>query len=155
MKHNDAQGQNGHSGHSGVDLVKLLVAGGYVQKLGWFKLGDAGEDAHKEDKEDTGASEEPLSPEAARKRKQRSGDKAAGWAQCHAKAPDDADARELVSLVATAIMDPAFRAAIWIAVRNPHIVNLGARAHRLTGVRWLILRLLVGPFEAHSNYSTK
>jgi hypothetical protein len=152
MKHNDhAQGQNGHAGHSGVDLIKLLVADGYVQKLGWFQLGDAGEDVQEEDKEDAAATEKPLSPEAERKRTQRKADKAAGWAQCHARAPDDADARELVSLVATGIIDPAFRAAIWIAVRNRHIVNLGARVLRLTGVRRLIMRLIIGSFETRAN----
>jgi hypothetical protein len=149
MKHNDhVQGPNGHAEHSGIDLVGLLVANRYVQKLAWLQLGDEHEGVQEEDAPPI---EKLLSPEAKRKRDQRIADKAAGWAQCHAKAPDDADARELVSLVATGIMDPTFRAAIWIAVRKPHIVSLGAQVYRLAGVRRFILRSIIGPFETRAN----
>ena len=149
MKPNDhAQGQNGHAEHSCIDLVGLLTADGYVQKLAWIQLGNGHEGV---DEKDAPPTEKPLSPEAQRKRDQRTADKAAGWSQCHAKAPDDADARELVSLVATGIMDPAFRAAIWMAARNPHIVSLGAQVQRLAGIRRFIVRSIVGPFEARTN----
>ena len=171
MDHNGTKGPNGHAEDVGVDVTGLLIDNGYRRVTdAWVKLGDEpGEtckkdtdkrEAHKQSNQkdaahDKGApsTEETLSPEDEKrrqwrkdKRSQRTADKSKGWVQYSVKVWDDPDARKLMPAVASGTNDGDFRAAIWLAVKNPHVVGIGARADRLTGLRRLIVRSIIGPF---------
>ena len=80
-------------------LIDLLQQRGFEQHPAWIKLG--GQTDH----------EKPKSAAASAKSKQRRADKMSGWAECHAKALDDDEARQLVASVAKALNDPQYRRA--------------------------------------------
>lgn len=174
--YDQTHGPNGHAEHVDEDDDDLFKARGYRKGWGWFLLDDAYEggahesDARKEDEhkkdapkedahqKDQPSAEKPLSPEDERKRKQRESktaqreaDKKAGWVQCNIKIWDDPDARKLMPIVGLRTREADFRAAIWMTLEDPYIVSLGARVHRLTGVRRFMMRLFVGPLKSSAN----
>ena len=71
--------------------------------------------------------------EAQRKAEERERDLAAGWRQHNVKAPDDADARELLSFVAQALKSPKLRKAIRLTLADPDLISIGRRVRRLKG----------------------
>jgi hypothetical protein len=171
MDHNGTKGPNGHAEDVGVDVTCLLIDNGYRRVTdAWVKLGDEPDEpckkdtdkreAHGQSKQKDAAhdkeapsTEEALSPEDEKrrqwrkdKRAQRKADKSKGWVQCSVKVWDDPDARKLISAVASGTREVDFRAAIWLAVKDPYIVGLGARVSRLTGMRRFIMRSIIGPF---------
>ncbi len=148
MDHNGTEGPNGHAEGVGIDVTGLFIDNGYRRVTdAWVKLGDEPDEpckkdtdkreAHRQSKQkeaaqDKGASstEEPLSPEDEKRRQwrkdkksQRKADKSKGWVECSVKVWDDPDARKLMSAVASQTKEADFRAAIWLAVKNPSIVG--------------------------------
>lgn len=73
------------------------------------------------------------SVEAQRKAEERERDLAAGWRQHNVKAPDDADARELLSSVAQALKSQKLRKAIRLTLADPDLITIGRRVRRLKG----------------------
>lgn len=70
---------------------------------------------------------------AERQRTQTLRDEIKGWARCYAKAPDDPDAREIVAMVAKAIISPPIRKAVRVAVAHPEYVFMGEKVAGLSG----------------------
>lgn len=139
MKMHKANGQTGHDTENGTAFAAFLREHGYEyeQVLAWIKRRDTG--SKKEP-----PTEKPKSADATRKTKQRAEDKKQGWDQCNIKAPDDDEARSLLSEIATGMKDnPEFRTAIRIALKNPEIVMLGATVHALKGFWGLIVRAIL------------
>lgn len=81
---------------------------------------------------------------AARKAEQRERDLAAGWKQHNVKAPDDADARELLSFVAQVIKSKKARQIIRVALADPDLIRIGRRVRRLGGEPGTRVRQLLG-----------
>lgn len=73
------------------------------------------------------------SPEAKRKTEQRERDLIEGWRQHNVKAPDDADARELLSHIAQAIKSKKVRKIVRAALADPELIVIGRRVRRLRG----------------------
>ncbi|MBX9842118.1 MAG: hypothetical protein K2Z80_09965, partial [Xanthobacteraceae bacterium] len=86
--------------------------------------------------EPDGSAQKPVdnrSAEAERKAEQRERDLAEGWRQHNVKAPDDPDARELLSYVAQALKSKKLRRIIRSALSDPDLVMIGRRVRRLRG----------------------
>jgi len=82
--------------------------------------------------------------EATRKAEQRERDLAEGWRQHNVKAPDDADARELLSHIAQAIESKRFRKILRTVLADPDLVVIGRRVRRLRGEAGTQVRTLLG-----------
>ncbi len=73
------------------------------------------------------------SPEAKRKAEERERKLAEGWRQHNVMAPDDADARELLSYLAQKIKSKTARINIRAVLTDPKLVAIGRRVRRLRG----------------------
>jgi hypothetical protein len=87
---------------------------------------------------------EEQSPEAKRKADQRERDLAEGWRQHNVKAPDDADARELLTHLAQAIKSKKLRKVVRAVLADPDLVVIGRRVRRLRGEDGAQVRKLLG-----------
>ena len=76
---------------------------------------------------------EKQSPAAKRKPEQRERDLIVGWRQHNVKAPDDSDARELLSHIAQVIKSKKIRKIIRAALADPELIVIGRRVRRLRG----------------------
>lgn len=76
---------------------------------------------------------ENRSAEATRKQEQRERDLAEGWRQHNVRAPDDPDARELLSHLAQAIKSKKLRKTLRAVLADPDLVVIGRRVRRLRG----------------------
>jgi hypothetical protein len=123
-------------------LLHLMELEGFEKTLVWRQSGpcDSGE-GFKE------GNEKKAKTAAERQAEQTIRDEDVGWKRCYAKAPDDADARDLVAIVAKAIASPIVRRAVRIAVTRPQTVFVGERVHRLLGIRRWIVRWLMGTID--------
>ena len=119
------------SGAPSPELARRMRSEGMRAKTGWFYEGtqhpgthaeaasageEAGEQTHREQRE--------------RQQQQTKRDSENNWRRCYAKAPDDDDARALVSRVARAIADPTTRRAVNIAVEHPQAAILGDKLRK-------------------------
>jgi hypothetical protein len=92
--------------------------------------------------------------EAKRQAEQKIRDKEAGLARCYAKAPDDDDARSIVSLVGNTIKplhDKTalhIRTALRLTIEHPRSVFIGEKVLRLGGIRGIIVRWLIGAVDS-------
>ena len=128
----------------GLDLEELFRAHGYEKKSAWVEARTDDCETRNDDSDDkTTNAKKPRTAAAERKAAQRDRDRERGWAECHAKAPDDEDARKLISLIASAIGDPEIRAAFWITVENHRTAMIGAKVIGLSGLRKLIINALL------------
>lgn len=87
---------------------------------------------------------EAQSAEAKRKADQRERDLAEGWRQHNVKAPDDADARELLTHLAQAIKSKKLRKAVRAVLADPDLIMIGRRVRRLRGEPGTQVRKLLG-----------
>lgn len=133
-----SENSNGRSQSSPSErLRRLLIGEGFKQALVW--LHDEATDATTDGQDSTG----PKSA-AERQSAQTKRDKENGWARCYAKAPNDPDARALVSLVAGAIESPLMRRAIRATLAHPSSVFVGEKVRGLRGIRRVVVRRLIG-----------
>lgn len=136
MSKNNGKGGNGDGASRRADVIKLLRDHGFQQRTAWIE----GEADSEQDGIQAGGAK---SAAAKKKTEQRVKDRKNGWAECHAKAPDDCDARALVSLVAKSIKDENVRAMIWLAIRNANTIFLGEQLIHLGRIRRFIVRLII------------
>ena len=135
-----AKNGNGRSSPS-EQLRRLLIGEGFKETLVWQQAepAESGPAAAAKEQEAAG----PKSA-AERQAEQTVRDKENGWARCYAKAPNDPDAKELVSQVAKAIESPLMRRAIKVTLARPNSVFMGERVRGLRGIRRVVVCRLIG-----------
>jgi len=84
------------------------------------------------------------SPEAKRKAEERARKLAEGWRQHNVEAPDNADARELLSHLAEKFKSKAIRKAVRAVLADPELVVISRRVRRLRGDAGDQVRKLLG-----------
>ncbi|MGA7973197.1 MAG: hypothetical protein WCA36_10350 [Pseudolabrys sp.] len=133
-----AKKSNGRSSPS-EQLRRLLIDEGFKETLVW-------QQAEPAESGPTAAEQDSTGPKSAAERQaeQTVRDKENSWARCYAKAPNDPDAKELVSQVAKAIDSPLMRQAIKVTLARPHSVFRGEKVRGLRGIRRVVVCRLIG-----------
>jgi hypothetical protein len=117
-----------------------MLAEGFEKAVVWLQADTCASD----DPPTEGAKKTKTKTAAERQTEQAIRDEESGWKRCYAKAPDDDDARALISLVAKAIISPVVRRAIKLAIAHPGSVFLGEKVRALRGPRGYVVRTLTG-----------
>jgi hypothetical protein len=142
---NKGKGEAGPDVDREETFTRFLRNHGYEQVVAWIECQNPQKNSEATNEKINGEEEEE-NEATRRKREQRVRDKALGWLQCNVKAPDDEEARTLLSEIALRMKDdPVFRAAIRITLKDPEIVLFGARLHSLKGIWGRIIRHIARP----------
>ena len=143
-----AKKSNGRSRSSPSEqLRRLLIDEGFKETLGWLKVeATDSAPAAEGDSDPAAEGQDSAGPKSAAERQaeQTVRDKENGWARCYAKAPNDPDAKELVSQVAKAIESPLMRQAIKVTLDRPNSVFRGEKVRGLRGIRRVVVCRLIG-----------